>query len=460
MIIEQYDNDGDKEPIIDCLNHFQSKHGIPASQIKLNYFGATFSSTKTQQNYLRKLFYHYYIEHKKLIKDKSLSLEHFMAISSSFIDALESTKLYSQIRLLILPSQKKYPQGIIFHFDIQDKLPYFLSASNEIDTQGYQLKMKFGNKNFLGIHDSLAFEYDQNLSTSKSNWSLSWSYKNFYDSNYSFAYRQAQMSSIQNIDENLGEFSFVYNNQNSQFSISNQYRFNQIQDEESLLGRYLFRKYINNFDFLPTKSTIITLSKPFSTKIFQDQGILEGQNNKFNCSLGIPKLSMNPFFKVWMSHQFWIPLYEHRNRIKQIKKLVANSSIQLSFNYGLAFGQSHLDLNDTFQNLQFRGFNQMIEMSQFQTRKYDTFAKFDFKYNIHNISGMKEKNLSYQLFWYGSLLTFGHPKSLLQNFRSSLGIGVSMPLGGMQLEALVPMYTQKKQFDKDPIFQIRIATDD
>lgn len=58
------------------------------------------------------------MEHKKLIKDKSLSLENFMAISSSFIDALERTKLYSQIRLLILPSQKKFPNGIILHFDI------------------------------------------------------------------------------------------------------------------------------------------------------------------------------------------------------------------------------------------------------------------------------------------------------------------------------------------------------
>lgn len=55
-------------------------------------------------------------------------------------------------------------------------------------------------------------------------------------------------------------------------------------------------------------------------------------------------------------------------------------------------------------------------------RKCDTFAKADFKFNIHNLDGLKEKNLN--LFYYTTLMTVGEPKKLLSNLRGSLGIGI------------------------------------
>lgn len=48
MNIEEYNNNGDKEPIIICLNHFQNKYKRPALQMKINYFGTPYLSTKTE----------------------------------------------------------------------------------------------------------------------------------------------------------------------------------------------------------------------------------------------------------------------------------------------------------------------------------------------------------------------------------------------------------------------------
>lgn len=74
------------------------------------------------------------------------SLYTICVVSHLFVTKLEKTNLYRDVKLFFSP----FKGDIALHFEIEDKIPYFMSASNELDTNGAVFAVKLGVKNFLG----------------------------------------------------------------------------------------------------------------------------------------------------------------------------------------------------------------------------------------------------------------------------------------------------------------------
>ncbi|CAD8130409.1 unnamed protein product [Paramecium sonneborni] len=157
-------------------------------------------------------------------------------ISSLFIDAFEIlnyiTKLDDLYSILI---SKDIWKQIHTLFCYLCYLSSFLSTSNEIDTQDYQFKVKFGNKNFCGINDQLAY-----LSLNQANWPLSWLRKFFQNYKHKCNKFKIYMKILVNLTSLIiiksiyncqfkFDFQLKIQNVNHFFNISNQFRFNKIK---------------------------------------------------------------------------------------------------------------------------------------------------------------------------------------------------------------------------------------